>query len=115
MKHLTALLCTAAICAASYAAEPITTKPAFQTLQSQGGRYAFGQVSEYRSDRYMLDTQTGQLWQMVEYTNGMRELRAVFYQSWDDSVSITPPDFSKPPPVSIPETNAPPRIIWPKK
>jgi hypothetical protein len=39
--------------------------PQRKTLSSEGGRYVFGQVSEYRQDQYMLDTQTGRLWVMA--------------------------------------------------
>jgi hypothetical protein len=37
-------------------------------LSSQGGRYVFGQISPARRDQYMLDTQTGRLWQIVTST-----------------------------------------------
>jgi hypothetical protein len=98
MKHITAMICCAMICAASaFCADPITTKPAFQTLQSQGGRYAFGQVSDWNSDKYMLDTQTGKLWVMVTFENGAKELRPVVYQ-FGESLCISPPDYSTPPP-----------------
>lgn len=35
------------------------------TLSAPGGRFVFGQISSYRRDQFMLDTQTGRLWQMV--------------------------------------------------
>lgn len=35
-------------------------------LGVDGGRFVFGQVSEARRDQYLLDTQTGQLWQILE-------------------------------------------------
>jgi hypothetical protein len=97
MKYLTAIICSAAICSAALAADPITTKPAFQVLQSEAGRYAFGQVSDWNSDKYMLDTQTGKLWVMVTFDNGAKELRPVFYQ-FGESLCISPPDYSTPPP-----------------
>lgn len=37
-------------------------------LSSPGGRYVFGQISQARRDQYMLDTQTGRLWQIVQST-----------------------------------------------
>lgn len=37
-------------------------------LSSANGRYVFGQVSQARRDQYMLDTQTGRLWQIVQST-----------------------------------------------
>jgi len=30
-----------------------------------GGRYQFVQVSEFRRDQYLIDTETGRVWQMV--------------------------------------------------
>ena len=39
--------------------------PSGRVLSSTNGRYVFGQVSEYRRDQYMLDTQTGRLWKIV--------------------------------------------------
>jgi hypothetical protein len=33
-----------------------------KVLSSSLGRYVFGQVSDFRRDRFMLDTQTGRLW-----------------------------------------------------
>lgn len=35
-------------------------------LSSANGRYVFGQVSVARRDQFMLDTQTGRLWQIVQ-------------------------------------------------
>ena len=40
-------------------------EPSGRVLSSANGRYVFGQVSEYRRDQYMLDTQTGRLWKIV--------------------------------------------------
>jgi len=34
-------------------------------LTAPGARYVFGQISGYRRDHYMLDTQTGRLWVIV--------------------------------------------------
>lgn len=39
--------------------------PQQKILDSSTGRFVFGQISEYRRDQYMLDTQTGRLWQIV--------------------------------------------------
>lgn len=35
------------------------------TTLGGSGRYTFGQISSFRSDQYMLDTQTGRVWKMV--------------------------------------------------
>lgn len=48
------------------AADAAKPSAANKTLSSDGGRYVFGQVSEYRRDQFMLDTKTGQLWQIAE-------------------------------------------------
>lgn len=34
-------------------------------LSAPGGRYVFGQISPFARHQYMLDTQTGRLWQVV--------------------------------------------------
>lgn len=34
-------------------------------LSSSTGRFVFGQISDYKSDQFMLDTQTGRVWQIV--------------------------------------------------
>lgn len=38
---------------------------AIGTLATPGGRFVFGQISVYRRDKFMLDTQTGRLWLVV--------------------------------------------------
>lgn len=43
-------------------------REAGSVLASPGGRYVFGQISPARRDQYMLDTQTGRLWQIVQTT-----------------------------------------------
>jgi len=74
--------------------QPITTKPAFQELKNQGGRYVFGQVSEWREDKFLLDTQTGQLWRLVYDKNGLT-LCPVAYDRGNDTLQLTPPDYEK--------------------
>jgi hypothetical protein len=41
------------------------TPLAAPNVASPNGRYVFGQVSDFRRDQYMLDTQTGRLWVVV--------------------------------------------------
>lgn len=36
-----------------------------KVLSASGGRYVFGQISDFRRDQYMLDTQTGRLWKLT--------------------------------------------------
>jgi hypothetical protein len=47
------------------AADPIKVTPPQQKTLAGSGRYVFGQISEFRADQYMLDTQTGRLWRIV--------------------------------------------------
>jgi hypothetical protein len=42
--------------------------PAQKTLAAANGRFVLGQISEYRSDQYLLDTQTGRVWRIVSHT-----------------------------------------------
>ena len=68
MKKIIMVCCTVAAFAhgASYAADPVkVTPPQNKTLSSEGGRFVFGQISEFRRDQYMLDTRTGRLWRAM--------------------------------------------------
>lgn len=38
-------------------------------LAAPGGRYVFGQISEFARHQFMLDTQTGRLWQIICVTD----------------------------------------------
>lgn len=51
------------------------------TLSVDGGRYVLGQINDTRADRYLLDTQTGRVWRVVnsEYGETMLE-EVVFYK-----------------------------------
>jgi len=51
-----------AVCASAAAQSPAGTPGT--VLSAPGGRYVFGQVSSGRIDQYMLDTQTGRIWQL---------------------------------------------------
>jgi hypothetical protein len=42
------------------------TKNQFSILNSENGRFAFGQISESSKDKFMLDTLTGRLWRIAE-------------------------------------------------
>ena len=41
----------------------------YPALASAAGRYVFGQVSAKDEDKFLLDTQTGRLWRMVQKPN----------------------------------------------
>ena len=49
-----------------------------RTLSSPNGRFVLGQISDWRSDQYLLDTQTGRLWQSTEMTNEKGQSQPVF-------------------------------------
>ena len=49
-------------------------------LGVDGGRYVFGQVSNFRRDQYMLDTTTGRIWQIVEDSDKRLKLQPVPYK-----------------------------------
>lgn len=50
-----------------------------EPLSSAGGRFVFGMISEYRADTFMLDTQTGRLWQLVLTADSVKILQSVNY------------------------------------
>lgn len=76
-------------------------------VTAPGGRYAFGQISALSRDQYMLDTQTGRLWQLVcvkLHTEDkskcvMTELSPISYQrpSPSQSEDLLPPPPPAPP------------------
>lgn len=77
-----------AFCAASVQAQT-SNKPAVLGT----GRYVFGQVNEYNADQYMLDTQTGRLWRLVDTADGRGSvLEAVPYTLPDGRTQTLPPD-----------------------
>lgn len=59
--------CVAGLLAALTSLSVIAQTPAVHptTLSSAAGRYVFGQINGMARDQYMLDTQTGRLWQLV--------------------------------------------------
>lgn len=48
-----------------------------KVLTAVNGRYVFGQISNFRRDQYLLDTQTGRLWVMVEDKDNNSKLQPV--------------------------------------
>jgi len=59
MKSICATLAMFAVAGASFAQ---TASPPGSVLSASGGRYVFGQISSFRRDQFLLDTQTGRLW-----------------------------------------------------
>ena len=62
-------------------------------LTAEGARFVYGQVSDFRSDQFLLDTKTGRMWKMV-YDGETPLLQPVMY------TPITPgaPRTPEPPP-----------------
>lgn len=53
----------------AHAQLPVKVVPPQQKiLSSENGRYMFGQISELHADQFMVDTQTGRVWQKVVST-----------------------------------------------
>ena len=78
----------------AFAAEAVAVKPTQQkVLSAPNGRFIFGQVSDFRSDQYLLDTQTGRLWQIVTDKENRAKLQAVpFIQVlWGDEAYMPDP------------------------
>lgn len=75
-------------------------------LSSSLGRYVFGQVSPFRADQFMLDTQTGRLWEITcapipgastpaadlgsQCENGIKVLETIPYDRGPAGISQTP-------------------------
>lgn len=66
MKKIYAFLASAMFCTVAFAADAIKVElPPQKILSSEGGRFVFGQVSDFRRDQFMLDTKTGKLWKVI--------------------------------------------------
>jgi len=75
-------------------AEPVEViPPQNKILGSSDGRFVFGQISGMRRDQYMLDTQTGQLWQKVKTKDDSIGLQIVPYYNVDGKLSVVPEDI----------------------
>ncbi len=57
------------ICVAIAQDKAKNTTEKSRTLKASNGRFVLGQISDFRSDQFLLDTRTGRLWQSVEMTN----------------------------------------------
>ena len=74
-------------------AEPVEViPPQYKILGTSSGRFVFGQVSQYRRDQFLLDTQTGRLWQIVQDEKKRQSLQIVPFNHVDGSVSVVPED-----------------------
>lgn len=99
---LSLLTLAAVVPVSALAADAVKVIPPQQkVLSSENGRYVFGQISDFRSDQYMLDTKTGRLWTIVlrkpknpdgtdASGEGFRVLDSVPYVNIDNSLAIEP-------------------------
>jgi hypothetical protein len=69
--------------------------PEFKVLCSATGRYVFGQISGSSKDQFMLDTQTGRLWQIAESGEIGIFLRTVPYRDAEGACSPLPESVSE--------------------
>jgi hypothetical protein len=94
MKRVFLVLATLSVAFPAASAQPVEVKPPQQkVLGTPTGRYVFGQVSEYRRDQYLLDTQTGRLWQVVSGQSEQVKLQPVpFIQVLGDEAYMPDPD-----------------------
>lgn len=104
-RMLSAIAFASAACFGAIAHAEVPEAPG-TVLSTAGGRYVFGQVSSARRDQFMLDTQTGQLWQLVCLHAAQGEppcskvtLVAVQYQATPDlTPEVTPQPATPRPP-----------------
>jgi hypothetical protein len=68
--------------------------PEYKVLCSATGRYVFGQISGSSKDQFMLDTQTGRLWQIAESGEIGIYLRTVPYRDAEGTCSPLPESVS---------------------
>jgi len=82
------------VVSATALAQTSTPAPAPTILKSENGRFVFGQVSPIHADQFLLDTQTGRLWQMVVDKEGRQKLQPVTYiQVWGfEAYAPDPPE-----------------------
>jgi hypothetical protein len=69
-------------------------EPRQEILNTAGGRFVFGQISDSSKDQFMLDTFTGRLWRIAETGEAGMFLRAVPYRTADGKLSPIPEDIS---------------------
>ena len=74
----------------------VQQKPRQEILNTAGGRFVFGQISDSSKDKFMLDTVTGRLWRIAETGEAGMFLRAVPYRTGDGKLSPIPEHISGP-------------------
>ncbi len=56
-----------------------------KTLNTNNGRFVFGQISNARKDQYMLDTKTGRLWNIVTSKDRGKVLQVIPYSDFNNN------------------------------
>lgn len=94
LRHRFLLFAGILMPAIALAASPVEVKPPqTKVLSSPDGRYMFGQISDFRSDQFLLDTKTGRLWQIVKGEKDRTLLQPVpFLQILGDEAYIPDTD-----------------------
>ncbi len=69
-------------------------KPKQEILNTTGGRFVFGQISDSSKDKFMLDTVTGRLWRIAETGEAGMFLRSIPYRTADGKLSPVPENIS---------------------
>lgn len=60
-------------------------------MLSGSGRFVFGQISSYRSDQYLIDTETGRVWNLVQDDQKAKVLQPIpFSAFFGPATSVTP-------------------------
>lgn len=85
---LTALLFVSSM---AFAGDRAPASAAPSPRGTSGGRYQLVQISEYRRDQYLLDTQTGRLWGKVCGKNDEKGECAFYYWSEEITVGLSMP------------------------
>lgn len=67
-------------------------------LSSPSGKFVLGQISDFRKDQFLLNTQTGEIWQLVIDRNDSLKLSRVLYNcfkkgTYDDAFCVSPVMF----------------------
>ena len=96
------LLCAILLLPTFAAAQQEINVRSFGVLSSPPGRFVFGQLSQYASATYLLDTQTGRLWRMVSTKtsdgSALEALQSIpFIADSGNALQILPP---APPPLA---------------
>ena len=78
--------------------QPIQKNVEAKCLSAAGGRFVFGQISDSDKDKFMLDTQTGRLWQIAESGEVGLFLREVPYRIGDGNYKPIPKGVTVPEP-----------------